>query len=129
MMTDLEMIFKAEKEKHDINKTTAEDLNKKYFKDRGKMMSDLYFYLSFLDKYGIEVKFKSGFNLLFLSKEGYYTAQIETKSEYKYIGGECFYSLVSNTYVVDWTHDSCHSNKSEYTDIQELVKAIAEKFS
>lgn len=44
-MTDLEMIFKAEKEKHDINKITAEDLNKKYFKDRGKMMSDLYFYL------------------------------------------------------------------------------------
>ena len=127
-MTDLEMIFKAEKEKHDINKTTAEDLNKKYFKDRGKMMSDLYWYLSFLDRYGIEVKFKSGFDLLYLSKEGYYTAQIETKTENKYIGGEHFYSLVPNTYVVDWTHDSCHSNKGEYTDIQELVKAIAEKF-
>lgn len=127
-MTDLEMIFKAEKEKHDINKTTAEDLNKKYFKDRGKMMSDLYFYLSFLGRYGIEVKFKSGFDLVYLSKEGYYTAQIETKTEYKYIGGECFYSLVPNTYVVDWTHDSCHSNKSEYTDIKELVKAIAEKY-
>lgn len=127
-MTDLEMIFKAEKEKHDINKTTAEDLNKKYFKDRGKMMSDLYFYLSFLDKYGIEVKFKSGFDLVYLSKEGYYTAQIATKCENKHMGGERFYSLVPNTYVVDWTHDSCHSNKSEYTDIQELVKAIAEKF-
>ena len=127
-MTDLEMIFKAEKEKHDIDKTTAEDLNKKYFKDRNKMMSDLYRYLSFLGRYGIEVKFKSGFDLLYLSKEGYYTAQIETKTEYKHIGGEHFYSLVPNTYVVDWTHDSCHSNKSEYTDIQELVKAIAEKF-
>ena len=127
-MTDLEMIFKAEKEKHDINKTTAEDLNKKYFKDRNKMMSDLYRHLSFLGRYGIEVKFKSGFDLLYLSKEGYYTAQIETKCEYKYIGGEIYYSLVPNTYVVDWTHDSCHSNKSEYTDIQELVKAIAEKF-
>ena len=127
-MTDLELIFKAEKEKHDINKTTAEDLNKKYFKERRKMMSDLYFYLSFLGRYGIEVKFKSGFDLLFLSKEGYYTAQIETKTENKYIGGECFYSLVANTYVVDWTHNSCHSSKSEYTDIQELVKAIAEKF-
>lgn len=127
-MTDLELIFKAEKEKHDINKTTAEDLNKKYFKERRKMMSDLYFYLSFLGKYGIEVKFQSGFDLLFLSKEGYYTAQIETKYENKYIGGECFYSLVPNTYVVDWTHNSCHKNKMEYTDIKELVKAIAEKF-
>lgn len=127
-MTELELIFKAEKEKHDINKTTAEDLNKKYFKDRGKMMSDLYFYLSFLGRYGIEVKFKSGFDLLFLSKESYYTAQIETKTENKYIGGECFYSLVANTYVVDWTHNSCRSSKSEYTDIKELVKAIAEKF-
>ena len=127
-MTDLEMIFKAEKEKHDINKTTAEDLNKKYFKDRDKMMSDLYRYLSFLGRYGIEVRYQRGFDLMYLSKEGYYTAQIETKFEIKYIGGEPFYSLVPNTYVVDWTHDSCHSNKSEYTDIQELVKAIAEKF-
>lgn len=127
-MTDLEMIFKAEKEKHDINKTTAEDLNKKYFKDRDKMMSDLYRYLSFLGRYEIEVKIKKGFDLMYLSKEGYYTAQIETKFEIKYIGGEPFYSLVPNTYVVDWTHDSCHSNKSEYTDIQELVRAIAEKF-
>lgn len=127
-MTDLEMVFKAEKEKHDIDKTTAEDLNKKYFKNRHKMMSDLYRYLSFLGRYGIEVRYQSGFDLLFLSKEGYYTAQIETKFEIKYIGGEPFYSLVPNTYVVDWTHDSCHSNKSEYTDIKELVKAIAEKF-
>ena len=127
-MEELEMIFRAEKEKHDIDKATAEDLNKKYFKERSKLMSDLYFYLSFLGKYGIEVKFQSRFDLLFLSKEGYYTAQIETKCENKHIGGEHFYSLVPNTYVVDWTHDSCHSNKSEYTDIQELVKAIAEKF-
>lgn len=127
-MTELELIFKAEKEKYDIDKATAKDLNKKYFKDRNKMMSDLYWYLSFLGKYGIEVKIKRGFDLMYLSKEGYYTAQIETKFENKYIGGENFYSLVPNTYVVDWTHDSCHSNKSEYTDIKELVKAIAEKF-
>ena len=127
-MTDLEMIFKAEKEKHDINKKTAEDLNKTYFKDRSKMMSDLYFYLSFLGRYEIEVKFQSGFDVIYLSKESYYTAQITTKTENKRIGGEYFYSLVPNTYVADWTHDSCHSNKSEYTDIQELVKAIAEKY-
>ena len=127
-MTDLELIFKAEKEKYDIDKTTVKELNKEYFKQRSKQMSDLYLYLSFLEKYGIGVRYQSGFDLLFLSKEGYYTAQIETKTENKYIGGECFYSLVPNTYVVDWTHDSCHSNKSEYTDIKELVKAIAEKF-
>lgn len=127
-MTDLEMIFKAEKEKHDINKTTAEDLNKKYFKDRGKMMSDLYFYLSFLGRYGIEVKFESGFDFVLLSKKGHFTAQITSKAENKYIDGIHFYSLVPNTYVVDWTYDSCHYNKVEYTDIQELVKAIAEKY-
>ena len=127
-MTDLELIFKAEKEKYDIDKTTVKELNKEYFKQRSKQMSDLYLHLSFLERYGIGVRYQSGFDLLYLSKEGYYTAQIETKCEYKYIGGECFYSLVPNTYVVDWTHDSCHSNKSEYTDIQELVKAIAEKF-
>ena len=50
-MTDLEMIFKAEKEKHDINKITAEDLNKKYFKDRGKMMSDIIFLSSLVASY------------------------------------------------------------------------------
>ena len=127
-MTDLEIIFKAEKEKFDIDKTTVKKLNEKYFKERRKLMSDLYLHLSFLERYGIGVRYQSGFDLVFLSKEGYYTAQIETKTENKYIGGECFYSLVPNTYVVDWTHDSCHSNKSEYTDIQELVKAIAEKF-
>ena len=127
-MTELELIFKAEKEKYDIDKTTVKKLNEKYFKERRKMMSDLYLHLSFLERYGIGVRYQSGFDLLFLSKEGYYTAQIETKTENKYIGGEHFYSLVPNTYVVDWTHDSCHSNKSEYTDIQELVKAIAEKF-
>ena len=33
-MTDLELIFKAEKEKHDINKKTAEDLNKKIFQGK-----------------------------------------------------------------------------------------------
>ena len=127
-MTDLEMIFKAEKEKHDINKTTAEDLNKKYFKERGKMMSDLDFYLSFLGKYGIEVKFKSGYDVIYLSKESYNTAHIATKTEYKRIGEEYFYSLVPNTYIVDWTYNSCHKNEMQYTDIKELVKAIAEKF-
>ena len=127
-MTDLELIFKAEKEKFDIDKTTVKELNKEYFKQRSKQMSDLYLHLSFLERYGIGVRYQSGFDLLYLSKEGYYTAQIETKTENKYIGGESYYSLVPNTYVVDWTHDSCHSNKGEYTDIQELVKAIAEKF-
>lgn len=127
-MTDLELIFRAEKEKHDINKKTAEDLNKTYFKDRSKMMSDLYFYLSFLCRYGIEVKFQRGFDVIYLSKESYYTAQIATKTENKCIGGEWFYSLVPNTYIVDWTYNSCHKNKMEYTDIKELVKAIAEKY-
>ena len=37
-MTDLELIFKAEKEKRDINKATAEDLNKKIF--QGKVKAD-----------------------------------------------------------------------------------------
>ena len=127
-MTDLELIFKTEKEKHDINKATAEDLNKMYFKDRSKMMSDLYWYLSFLGRYGIEVKFQRGFDVIYLSKESYYTAQIATKTENKHIGGEYFYSLVPNTYIVDWTYNSCHKNKMEYTDIKELVKAIAEKY-
>lgn len=127
-MTDLELIFKTEKEKHDINKATAEDLNKMYFKDRSKMMSDLYLCLSFLGRYGIEVKFQSGFDLLYLSKEGCYTAQITSKTENKRIDGEYFYSLCPCTYVVDWKHDSCHSDKVEYTDIKELVKAIAEKY-
>ena len=127
-MTDLELIFKAEKEKHDINKATAEDLNKMYFKDRSKMMSDLYWYLSFLGRYGIEVKFQSGFDVIYLSKESYYTAQITTKTENKRIGGEYFYSLVPNTYIVDWTYNSCRKNEIEYTDIKELVKAIAEKY-
>ena len=127
-MTDLELIFKAEKEKHDINKATAENLNKMYFKDRSKMMSDLYWYLSFLGRYGIEVKLQSGFDVIYLSKESYYTAQITTKTENKRIGGEYFYSLVPNTYIVDWTYNSCRKNEIEYTDIKELVKAIAEKY-
>ena len=46
IMEELEMIFRAEKEKHDIDKTTAKELNKKYFKERSKMISDLYFHLS-----------------------------------------------------------------------------------
>ena len=127
-MEELEMIFKAEKEKHDIDKTTAKELNKKYFKDRSKMISDLYFHLSFLGRYGIGVSYQEGFDQICLSKEGYYNAKIATKYENKRIGGESFYSLLPNTYVVDWTYNSCHSNKNEYTDIKELVKAIAEKF-
>lgn len=128
-MTDLELIFRAEKEKHDINKKTAKELNEKYFKDKSKMMSDLYFNLSFLDKYGIDVKYKSEFDLIYLSKENhYYTARIATKCENKCIGGEWYHSLLLNTYVVDWTLNSCHPTKGEYTDIEELVKAIAEKY-
>ena len=127
-MTDLELIFRSEKEKHDINKATAEDLNKKYFKERSKLMSDLYFHLSFLSRYEIAVKYQSGYDFVFLSKEGHYTAQITSKTENKRIDGEHFYSLCPCTYVVDWKHDSCHSDKIEYTDIKELVKAIAEKY-
>lgn len=61
-------------------------------------------------------------------KRGHYTAQITSKTENKRIGKEYFYSLCPCTYVVDWKHDSCHSDKVEYTDIKELVKAIAEKY-
>ena len=126
-MTDLELIFKAEKEKYDIDKTTVKKLNKEYFKQRSKQMSDLYFHLSFLSRYEIAVKYQSGYDFVFLSKEGHYTAQITSKTENKCIGGEYFYSLVPNTYIVDWKHNSCHSDKVEYTDIKELVKAIAVK--
>ena len=63
-MTDLELIFKAEKEKYDIDKTTVKELNKEYFKQRSKQMSDLYLHLSFLEKYGIGVRYQSGFDLV-----------------------------------------------------------------
>ena len=127
-MTDLEMIFKAEKEKHDIDKTTAEDLNKKYFKGRGKMMSDLYRYLSFLCRYGIGVRYQSGFDLIYLTKNDCYVAQIKPKNQpSQRINGEFYYSLVPDTYIVDWSYRSWQKNEIEYTDIKELVKAIAIK--
>ena len=101
-MTDLEMIFKAEKEKHDIDKTTAEDLNKKYFKERAKLMSDLYLHLSFLEKYGIGVRYQKGFDLVYLTKNDCYIAQIKSKDQpAQRINGEFYYSLVPDPYIGD----------------------------
>ena len=127
-MTDLEMIFKAEKEKHDIDKTTAEDLNKKYFKERAKLMSDLYLHLSFLEKYGIGVRYQKGFDFVFLEKNDTYIAQIKSKDQpTQRINNEFYYSLVPDTYIVDWSYRSWQKNEIEYTDIKELIKAIAVK--
>ena len=127
-MTDLEMIFKAEKEKFDIDKTTVKKLNEKYFKERRKLMSDLYSHLSFLEKYGIGVRYQKGFDFVFLEKNDTYIAQIKTKYQpTQRINNEFYYSLVPDTYIVDWTYRSWQKNEIEYTDIKELIKAIALK--
>ena len=128
-MTDLEMIFKAEKEKFDIDKTTVKKLNEKYFKERRKLMSDLYSHLSFLEKYGIGVRYQKGFDFVFLEKNDTYIAQIKSKDQpTQRINNEFYYSLVPDTYIVDWSYRSWQKNEIEYTDIKELVKAIAEKY-
>lgn len=127
-MTELELIFKAEKEKYDIDKATVKELNEKYFKQRSKQMSDLYLYLSFLEKYGIGVRYQSGFDFVYLTKNGCDIAQIKTKDQpSQCINGEFCYSLVPDTYIVDWSYRSWQKNEIEYTDIKELVKAIAVK--
>ena len=127
-MTDLELIFKAEKEKFDIDKTTVKELNKEYFKQRSKQMSDLYLHLSFLEKYGIGVRYQKGFDLIYLTKNDTYVAQIKSKDQpAQRINGEFYYSLVPGTYIVDWSCRSWQKNEIEYTDIKELVKAIAIK--
>ena len=127
-MTDLEMIFKAEKEKFDIDKTTVKKLNKEYFKQRSKQMSDLYLHLSFLEKYGIGVRYQKGFDFVFLEKNDTYIAQIKSKDQpTQRINNEFYYSLVPDTYIVDWSYRSWQKNEIEYTDIKELIKAIALK--
>ena len=127
-MTDLELIFKAEKEKFDIDKTTVKKLNEKYFKERAKLMSDLYLHLSFLEKYGIEVRYQKGFDLIYLTKNDTYVAQIKPKNQpSQRINNEFYYSLVPDTYIVDWSYRSWQKNEIEYTDIKELIKAIALK--
>ena len=127
-MTDLELIFKAEKEKFDIDKTTVKKLNEKYFKERRKLMSDLYSHLSFLEKYGIGEKNQKGFDFVFLEKNDTYIAQIKSKDQpTQRINGEFYYSLVPDTYIVDWAYRSWQKNEIEYTDIKELIKAIAVK--
>ena len=127
-MTDLELIFKAEKEKYDIDKTTVKELNKEYFKQRSKQMSDLYLHLSFLEKYGIGVRYQKGFDFVFLEKNDTYIAQIKSKDQpAQRINGEFYYSLVPDTYIVDWSYRSWQKNEIEYTDIKELIKAIAVK--
>ena len=127
-MTDLELIFKAEKEKFDIDKTTVKKLNEKYFKERAKLMSDLYSHLSFLEKYGIGVRYQKGFDFVFLEKNDTYIAQIKSKDQpTQRINNEFYYSLVPDTYIVDWSYRSWHKNEIEYTDIKELIKAIAVK--
>ena len=127
-MTELELIFKAEKEKYDIDKTTVKELNKEYFKQRSKQMSDLYLHLSFLEKYGIGVRYQKGFDFVFLKKNETYIAQIKSKDQpTQRINNEFYYSLVPDTYIVDWSYRSWQKNEIEYTDIKELVKAIALK--
>ena len=127
-MTDLEMIFKAEKEKFDIDKTTVKKLNEKYCKERRKLMSDLYSHLSFLEKYGIGVRYQKGFDFVFLEKNDTYIAQIKSKDQpTQRINNEFYYSLVPDTYIVDWSYRSWQKNEIEYTDIKELIKAIAVK--
>ena len=127
-MTDLELIFKAEKEKFDIDKTTVKKLNEKYFKERAKLMSDLYSHLSFLEKYGIGVRYQKGFDFVFLEKNDTYIAQIKSKDQpTQRINNEFYYSLVPDTYIVDWSYRSWLKNEIEYTDIKELIKAIALK--
>ena len=127
-MTDLELIFKAEKEKFDIDKTTVKKLNEKYFKERRKLMSDLYSHLSFLEKYGIGVRYQKGFDLVYLKKNDCYIAQIKSKDQpTQRINNEFYYSLVPDTYIVDWACRSWQKNEIEYTDIKELIKAIAVK--
>lgn len=127
-MTDLELIFRAEKEKFDIDKTTVKKLNEKYFKERAKLMSDLYSHLSFLEKYGIGVRYQKGFDLIYLTKNDTYVAQIKPKNQpSQRINNEFYYSLVPDTYIVDWSYRSWQKNEIEYTDIKELIKAIAVK--
>ena len=91
-------------------------------------MSDLYSHLSFLEKYGIGVRYQKGFDFVFLEKNDTYIAQIKSKDQpTQRINNEFYYSLVPDTYIVDWSYRSWQKNEIEYTDIKELIKAIALK--
>lgn len=57
-----------------------------------------------------------------------YVAQIKPKDQpTQRINNEFYYSLVPDTYIVDWSYRSWQKNEIEYTDIKELIKAIAVK--
>ena len=68
-MTDLEMTYKAEKEKYDTDKKTAKEMQELYRRLRTEQMGDLFTKISFLNNYGINVEFKSEFGEIFLSKK------------------------------------------------------------
>lgn len=127
-MTDLEMLYKSTKEKYDTDKKTAKEMQEVYRRQRTEQMGDLFTKISFLNKYGINVQFKSEFGEIFLSKKSYPTARITATCQFERIGEEIYQSLIPNTYWVNWAYNSCIKGDNKTYNIEELVKAIADKF-
>ena len=127
-MTDLEMLYKSTKEKYDTDKKTAKEMQEVYRRQRTEQMGDLFTKILFLNKYGINVQFKSEFGEIFLSKESYPTAKITATCQFERIGEEIYQSLIPNTYWVNWAYNSCNKGDGKTYNIEERVKAIADKF-
>ena len=127
-MTDLEKLYKSEKEKYDTDKKTAKEMQEVYHRQRTEQMGDLFTKISFLNKYGINVEFKSECGEIFLNKESYPTARITPTCQFESIGEEIYQSLIPNIYVVDWAYNSCTKSDNKRYNIEELVEAIAYNF-
>ena len=127
-MTDLEMLYKSTKEKYDTDKKTAEEMQKVYRRQRTEQMGDLFTKISFLNKYGINVEFKSEFGEIFLNKESYPTARITSTCQFERIGEEIYQSLIPNIYEVNWACNSCTKSDNKRYNIEELIEAIAYNF-
>lgn len=127
-MEDLEKLFETERKKHNDEKKIAKELSVKYYTLRRKQMWDLFCKLTFLRKYGFEVKYCSCDDIR-LSKAGCPDAQITIVWENKKIGKETYFWCNENAYWVDWRANCCHSEnrKNLFTSEEELIKAIAEK--
>lgn len=129
-MNELELIFKAEKEKYNVEKATAEEIERSSRRNARKKLDEICEKLAFVKKYGCEIKIDNRYTNLYILYPKYGTksltkAELSFDTELKSLGNQRYTEWLPNVWLVNWDCEWCHCRPDEkITSIEDLVKSL-----
>lgn len=130
-MNELEILFKAEADKQNVDKQTAETLERNGYAKIIELRKTIHTQLAFLTNYGVTfLDCRTKPEVLKIEYK-HSTARLTKGNGYKNIGRYSYwdYDIDSDKYYVNWNAGMCHSDKDDYITLKEFVEKLSRKIN